>query len=214
MTRQRRRLLPGGALVAHFATTALLLGACTTQPPAETPWAGEPFPELAGDLLAEAAAGGASDEQLELIRLAQDAGEVKPELLRVAGANTIACFGEFGGGGELNDWVRSDGLVIPGYLGEFDETLGEAVIESGVEACQVREYQWINRLYFAQPSSREVVGQYVMSREPELRECLERHGYDTDPESNGWELAIFAAQIAAETDFDVNCLSEADIYSL
>jgi hypothetical protein len=64
--------------------------------------------------------------------------------------------------------------VQPGYKALFDTTLPDALYDS----CEAREFRWVNLVYQMQPSSREQLGQYVMSRETLLRQCLEDAGME------------------------------------
>lgn len=207
---KRLRTLPQAIVLG-----ALLLTGCNSAPEeASSPWLVEPYSELAEQAIEDAIAGGAGPQQIELLKRSLEDGEMTLESARTATRNVIDCFTDLGGIVEYTEETSASGLTRPRYSVGFDEDLGESQISTIVRECEVREVAWVNKVYQLQPLARELLGRYVMAQEPVLRTCLEREGVATDPEATGWELAQLALDIAIESEFKTDCLSEADISSL
>lgn len=197
------------ALPLLCVLVAPLIASCSAPSDTPEPWSDQSFPELIAVAIDEATSAGASDQQIALLTSAQQEGQVPIDIAKTAAFNVVDCFNSVGGQAEYEEKTTPSGLVQPGYKVIFDETLPDAVYES----CVVQEYRWVNRVHQMQPSSRELVGQYVTSKEDVLRECLEGAGIATDPEATGWDLAQQAVQLPVETaGFD--CLVVANIDSL
>lgn len=64
-----------------------------------------------------------------------------------------------------------------------------------MDTYERQEYRWVSHVYQSRPVSREALGQYVLTQEPVLRACLEGNGILTDPDADGWELAMQAAAL-------------------
>ncbi len=209
---KRLRTLPQGMVLC---TLVLVLAGCNSPPDAAAnPWLVEPYSELANQAIEDAIAGGAGQQQLDLLRESLIDGEMSLEAARVATRNAIECFADMGGTADYSEQTDPTGLTIPWYSVGFDAELGDAQIGEIVRSCENREVAWVNKVYQLQPSSRELLGRYVEAQEPVLRTCIERQGLATDPEATGWELAHLALDIAIESDFKTDCLSEANISSL
>jgi hypothetical protein len=127
--------------------------------------------------------------------------------------NVSDCFESVGGTVYVRDTFIVPGVVLPGYLVGFDESIGVDQIDLLVETCDTQEFHWVSFVYQSQPVSREAKGQHVMSQEPVLRACLEDHGIPTDPDANGWGLAMQAAALD-DVSITLECLAEADISGL
>jgi len=210
-----RRERSFGALPLVLFVFALLASACGAAPEDnEKPWSRVAFAELMAEAIDEATKGGAGDEQMELLERAQADGAMSLEAARTAAQNVVDCFNEVGGDAKVVEETLDTGLVLPGYLAGFDDDLGTPQIEALIQGCDYAEHYWVNQVYQMQPTSRELVGQYAMSKEPVLRECLERAGMTTDPEATGWDLAHQALELFQSTNFEIDCLGEAGISGL
>jgi len=161
----------------------------------------------------EAREGGAAASQIALLEQAQDQGEITVEMMRDAVAGVSDCFELAGGTVQIRDDIIVPGVVWPGYTVGFDESMGEETIDLLVQSCKTTEYKWINTVYQTQPTSRQALGEYVLSQEPVLRDCLESYGIATEPDANGWELAKQAVALD-DTDVMLECFAAADIRSL
>ena len=134
-------------------------------------------------------------------------------MMRQAVANVSDCFESVGGTVQAQDTFIVPGVVLPGYLVGFDESIGVDQIDLLEKACETQEIHWVSFVYQSQPTSREALGQYVMSQEPVLRACLESHGIPTDPDANGWELAMQGAALD-DVSISLDCIAAIGISGL
>ena|SRR6478609_917817 len=199
------------------AATFFALGGCGTHTvEANEPWSLGPYGEFLDEYLDKARAGGASQEQLDALIAARAAGRIDIEQVREAMAATARCLEVSGFTVSLSDGVKPSGYVQPQYVAAFPADLTTAQADALVESCDNKNSFWLSAAYQMQPEARDQLGAYVMSREPQLRQCLADHGYSTDPKATGWELAQQALQVFSDAHGDnaVDCLSDAGIDSL
>ena len=199
------------------ATTFLVgvSGCSSSQSDAQQPWAEgyAPFDEMIPNVIDDAKAGGASTSQIALLEQARKKGEVTVEMMREAVSGVSDCFEAGGGAVEPRDDVIVPGVVWPAYQVGYDESIGESTIDLLVKSCEAQEYRWISSVYQTQPTSREALGQYVLSKEGVLRDCLEGFGVPTDPAADGWELAQQAVALD-DVDVTLECFAAAGISTL
>jgi hypothetical protein len=174
---------------------------------------GDPFSERVAVAIAEAKAGGASAAQLDALEVIEDAGEVSFEVARTAVLATIECFHDQGLDAAYSELTRASGLVVPGYR-VTAESGGHDAVGDPVEMCDTRESQWVNLLFQSQPMARQLTGEYVLSKEDELRDCLESQNVETDPDANGWELAMFALEDDEAFASGTDCFTQVGIDGL
>jgi len=153
----------------------------------------------------QAEAGGASDDQLSILREAQDEGVLTFEQAHSAALATLDCYIEGGGSGRYYENVEDSGLVVPMYmaLAKDDATLTR--LEPLMDACGTREGFWVNKLYQLQPVSQETRDAYLRKQGPVIRACLEDHGYATDPSATPEELVQQAMKVDFDTNGATNC---------
>ncbi len=144
------------ALPLLFVLVASLVASCSAPADDPAPWAWEPFTEQIAAAIDDATAGGASDQQ---------EGRMTFDLAKAPDLNVIDCFNSVGGEARYEDMIRPSGLVLPGYRTSFAIDLPETLFES----CETEEFRWVSEVYQMQPSSRELAGQNVMSKESVLR---------------------------------------------
>ncbi len=203
-------------LPLRVAVLVLLAPGCASSVTESTaPWAQgyPPFADQIAEAIDEARDGGASADQIAILEWAQKEGEVMVEMMRDAVANVSVCFEDAGGTVQAQDTFKVPGVVWPNYVVGFDESIGESQIDLLVKACDTREYRWVSSVFQTQPVSREALGQYVLSQEPVLRACLEDHGILTDPDANGWDLAMQAAALD-DVNIELECLAAAHLSGL
>lgn len=203
-----------GARVIALAAAALLAG-CSNSAHTEVvePWLGPPFEERVERAMAEAAAGGAGDTQIEILERARAEGKVLIEDARAAALATIDCFAANGLDAEYTERQRTGGLLVPSYLVSAPVDSAETT-DPMIDACEARESRWVNELYQSQPLARQLLGEYVMSKEATLRSCLEAAGKEPDPLATGWELAMFAIEDQNLLTGGLDCLDAAGIDGL
>ena len=199
-----------------LATFAMSISACGNEPAhAVQPWDVGPYSTFIEDLATRAKDGGASDAQLALLQRAKSDGKVTFAITRESVMNTINCFTAGGLTGTYRESTRSFGLVVPGYDASISATaMTEDQMSSIAAACAVSESRWVLTAFQVQPTSRELLGAYVESREPELRACLENVGAEPDPKATAWELAQQAADETSLANGGVDCLVDAGIDGL
>lgn len=198
------------ALPLFVGLIAPLIASCSASSDTSSPWSYEPFTELISSAIDDATAGGASDQQMALLTSAQVEGEMPIDLMKSAVYNAIDCFNSVGGQATYEETTEPSGLVQPGYKALFATTLPDTLHDS----CETKELRWVSFVYSLQPSSRELVGQFVMSKEDVLRQCMEDAGIKTDPKATGWDLAQQASELPGDTAGGMDCLAAADIWSL
>lgn len=201
-------------LVGAIASLVAVAGGCTVDRGSDgsEPWMGTPLTELLDDAIAEAGQSGASAAQLDVLERARVSGEVTYEDAKGAAQAVVACFRQGGLEAEYSEMTRNGSYPVPNYA--VWSNASDASVDAIVEVCENQEFTWVNKVYQTQPSARQVVGEFVMSKEGELRACLEDYGIQTDPDANGWELAQLALE---STDFGQggqDCLGEAGIHGL
>ncbi len=153
----------------------------------------------------QAEAGGASDDQLSILREAQVEGVLTFEQALSAALSTLDCYIEGGGSGTYYENVEDSGLVVPMYmaLAKDDETLTR--LEPMMDACGKREGFWVNKVYQLQPSSQETRDAYLKEQAPVIRKCLEDHGHATDRLATPEELVQQAMEVDFDTNGAINC---------
>lgn len=202
----RPRRQPWQQIVAA-ASVVVALGGCSSQP-AES---NDPlFDMLILEAIEQAAAAGASDGQLELLRQSEDAGHVPVETLRLAVHATIECFVEAGFEAEYLEPVGPEGLALPSYRVWTDGELSPGD-DALIEECDSREGFWVNKVYQLQPSSDELRVEFVNGKADELRACLEDAGYPAEAGADGVALAQQAGRVATESQGAVDCLQEVGV---
>jgi hypothetical protein len=199
------------------ATAVMLIGvtsACSSPAPKDAaPWEREPFAETVADLIAEAEQNGASDDQLALLEKAADDGKVELESARSAARAVVSCLHANGLTAEYLEAPDFKGYTIPEYRVVLEGTTEDPRRDTIISTCADQEFTWVSQAYQLQPEARQMLGEYVESKESVLRTCLEDNGVETDPDAGGWELAHQALEAFDGPD-SVNCLDKAGIQSL
>lgn len=199
------RAMRGGAMVLAIAVLLASLAGCSTE---QAESSIDPvFAELIDTAIEDARDGGASTEQVAMLEKAKEAGEVTLEQARDVMRVTIECFVDSGFEAEYIEDTEPTGFVVPGYrvwrAGELSSN--DDIV---IDRCDFESNFWVTKVYQTQPSSSQLWIDFVNARAEELRVCLEDAEYETDPDATGAELAQQAAAVAAETEFEVNCLEE------
>ncbi len=171
----------------------------------------EIFTDLVDQILTEAQAGEASDSQIDLLEQAKIEGKVPLELARSGAQAAVDCIVDAGVVSHYTEQRPSDGWVLPGYSVTYSGSISMDQADGIADACDAQESRWITMLYETQPLAKEVSDQYIRTREAPLRECLENHGYATDPQDDGLDLAKQALEVLEDSEHRVNCFAEANI---
>lgn len=196
------------ALVAHVGLMAMVLcTACSTGGALESDTDPLTFAEAVAGTIADAKAGQASDEQLEILERAQANGILTFEDALSAILAEMDCVTSGGGTVEYYEQRQSSGFVIPAYLVLADDDAGLEAINPVVSACTTRHSFWVNKLYQLQPSSQQVRDAYVEAAAPQMRECLEKHGYVIEPDAAAAELSALAIQVYVESAEAIDCMA-------
>jgi len=205
-------------ILAGAAAIALAcVGGCSAHHDSDDePWSMGPYDELLDRYIAEAQAEGASQAQLDALGAARVAGRIDIEQMREANAANADCLEDSGFTVTVSDAVQASGFVVPTFDAAYPSDLSTAQGDAIVDNCDIQNLHWISAAYQLQPEARDKVGAYVLSLEPDLRTCLEDHGYSTDPGATGWDLAMQALQVLKDTHGteSVDCLSEVGIDGL
>lgn len=180
------------ALFVVAVVAAVLLAGCSDSVPTQSPSAGgltiAKYVELA-------TASGADPQQIEVLERARDRGEITFEDLSELAELTKQCLEDAGFDvidKEPVEVVPGSGLRTPYYLsiqpyGMSDEVAGEVM-----DDCSMRFDNWAGAAFADQPL---VVEAYNSQWDtPEVRACLEDHGYQVDDEMTGTELNQLAGE--------------------
>lgn len=162
------------------------------------------FAEFIDTAIADAEAGGASEQQLAILEEAREVGEVTLEQMREATRAAIECFLGAGLLAEYSEETLPHGVVLPGYsvgvVGDFSEAQDLAATR-----CDDENAFWVDKVYQGQPSSEALWADFLDSKAAEFRACLEAAGYETDPDATGSDLVHQTAEIYWETNLEVDC---------
>ncbi|MBX9246715.1 hypothetical protein ICW40_18150 [Actinotalea ferrariae] len=193
--------------MAGLALVGLLSGCGSPADDSEGGEAGA-APGFFEDLVTEAQDGGASENQLSILRQAVEEGMLDVEGARAAARAVVQCFQDNGLEAKLVESTTDTGTARPDYQVEVLPGMSDADLNATIKACEDAEFTWVNIAFQMQPSTQQAQIDYINSKEDQLRACLEDAGIQTDPEANGYELAQQAVQTPASTG---GCLEEAGI---
>ncbi len=163
------------------------------------------FADQVKTAIEQAEAGGASDDQLNILREAQVEGVLTFEQAHSAALATLDCYIEGGGSGRYFENVEESGLVVPMYMALADDDATLTRLEPLMDACGTREGFWVNKLYQLQPVSQATRDAYLRKQGPVIRACLEDHGFATDPLATPEELVQQAMQVNFDTNGATSC---------
>jgi len=163
------------------------------------------FVEQASAAIEAATVGGASDDQLAILREAESSGELTFDQARQAAVATIDCIEAGGGTASYYEQREPSGLIVPGGILEAKDDESLTRMEPVLDECANLQSFWVNKVYQLQPDSQEVRDAYVAKQAPAIRKCLENHGYATDPQATPQELVSQAMKVSADTDNAVSC---------
>jgi len=202
-------------MLSLSAGAALFISACGGASPTHADAQGAPaWTEIVNDAIKQAKDGGASAQQLTMLTLAGESGDISLESARNAQQATVDCMIDAG----LDaTYVETDGgegeLPQPGFRVRADS---EGEVNPLGNACETQESLWVSHLYQVQPRAIEVRNANVDKRMPELLTCLAERGVAPDPDASRDEIYAAATNeaIAANTANGESCLSRAGIGSL
>jgi hypothetical protein len=195
----------------------VLCGACTQGP--GSPNSSETFDLELVQVIESATAGGASDHQIAILTQAREAGALSTEAVREARGNAIDCMSGLGLTAYPAELTLDNGLELPGYtvqLGAVSASESELnSAEEVVDACDLKEFSWVNDFYQLQPAAREMTDAMLQRKAPELRACMEREGVmgGLGDDATPRELAEQAAYARFEIPGTADCLGEAGVGS-
>lgn len=194
--------------VTAAMTGCLLLSGCSSfgGGPADGPDSEvASFQDQVSVAIDEAEAGGASDQQLTILREAQTEGRVTFDHARMSILTTVECVEDGGGVATYYEDAHSSGMVIPTFILEAKDDAGLDRFGPLIDECGNLESYWVNKVYQLQPTSQEARDAYLETQAPVIRECLESHGHLTDPSATPIELVRQAAEVANDSDGTINC---------
>lgn len=162
------------------------------------------------EAMRDAAAGGASELQLEELARARDAGHVTVEVARESITRTVDCIRDLGFTAEYRE-TQNNSVPVPNlkYGGVGLETADSA--DRAYEQCSIQESYWLDYLYQTQPSSMEAGEAYLKAQLPVVVACLGREGVDVPADEDISETLGRALTLSQSAPGAVNCLDEAAI---
>lgn len=174
------------------------------------------FSQAVEPVIDEAREKGASDQQLAFLDEARGHGSLDFELAKQAVLNAVACMKEGGIDAQLSEYQTSAGLEVPGYSAAVASPtldMSEEAAQEIVDNCDNRESWWVLSFYQTQPSSVQLVDVELASKARALWDCLERAGRldSLTNDATPREIANHASDVAFETNFRIDCVSEAGI---
>lgn len=194
-------------IAAHASVLALVLcGGCTLGADSSTGSSTQSFADAVATTIDDAKAGNAGDEQIAILEHAREEGVLTFEDALSAILAEMDCVTSGGGTVEYYEQRQSSGFVIPAYLVLADDDAGLEAINPVVTSCNTRHSFWVNRLYQLQPSSLQVRDAFVEEAAPQMRACLEEHGYVIEPDATGAELSAIAIKVYVESGEAVDCV--------
>jgi hypothetical protein len=205
----RRTTTSSGTLARWIAlvgiATLLTLTACAASS-LPAPSSTLPFAETYALILAEAKAGGASDEQMADIETYIDGRPIPFSVVKGALERTFSCFeaSEL----EYTDLTRE---TYPGFF-KYDYFvrprvgIADEATRLIANECQDREVSFIGALYENQPGILAARDREFQQKRPELIECLRAHGEIVDDDATTDEISKLGVKVFADTD-DPSCLA-------
>ncbi len=193
----------------------LLCVACTQDP--GTSNSAETFDRELNQVIESATAGGASDHQIAILTQAREAGALSTEAVRQARSNALNCMSDLGLTAYPAELTLDNGLELPGYtvqLGAVSASESELnAAEEVVDACDLKEFSWVNDFYQLQPVAREMTDTMLERKAPDLRACMEREGVmgGLGDDATPRELAEQAAYARFEMPGTADCLGKAGV---
>lgn len=187
-----------------LALSGLVVAACTSGP-SDNADEKRDFAERIESEIRDAEAGGASEDQLAILYEAQRAGYLTVDQARRATFADIDCIENAGGRASYVEQTDLSGLPVPNSILEAPNEEALAAMSSVAEECVKLESFWVNKVYQLQPQSQEIRDSYLESQEPQIRACLEEHGYIVDASATPPEILSQAVRVAGETDDAVLC---------
>lgn len=203
--RNRRRTV-ALSLLSVIGFASLALSGCSSESLAHES-AKQDFELMIEELIQSAEDGGAGDDQLAILRKAQEAGFVSIQDARMAARAMVECVKDAGSDAFVTDQTMESGIVVPVYNYLAENPQQEAI----GDACDTREAFWVNGAYQMQPRSLEMNDAYLEQQVPVVRSCLEREGYDVDESMGTREVLRRAAEVSIDTGSAVDCLAEANV---
>ncbi|WP_062071860.1 hypothetical protein [Demequina sediminicola] len=202
-------------LLTAIVATGLLVG-CTGSDTRDDAgaWQDQPYDQRVRTYLSEAESGGASAPQVNELREAMETGEVSYETLRAAVHRSVECMTEAGLTAHVEDTTTASGLDVPMYRASHGDAVNTETGWAAIRACDKQETYWLSAAYQQQPRARNLLGEYVQSKELELRECLHDNGVETDRSADGWELAHLALDAPSADEGAFGCLAAVGIDGL
>lgn len=163
------------------------------------------FAERIASAISDAEAGGASQNQLDILYEAQSAGYLTVDQARRATFADIDCIENAGGRASYVEQSDLSGLPVPNSILVAPNEEALAAMSSVAEECVKLESFWVNKVYQLQPLSQEVRDSYLEAQAPQIRACLEDHGYTVDASATPQDVLSQAILVAGETDDAVLC---------
>jgi hypothetical protein len=189
---------------------AALSSGCS-EPSPEVSKTNQTFQQEVEAALAETRTEGASDTQIAILESAMESQEILVEDLRTAAHATVECLGEHGLEAVFVEDQSNGGVLQPGYHVNSGATTvdpeAEQPLLDTMDACERKEFYWINRLQYSQPSTIALNGAYLQTKAPALTQCLLDNGVDVGPDATIDALIQATSELSEEAG--VNCFMEA-----
>lgn len=173
------------------------------------------FDQRIAAAIEDAQSNGASEQQIEALRAAQEQGYVSFDIARDAALASIDCMARSGVDATYSERDDGSGVKIPTFVASLAGGNQDA-ISAIVDSCSRTEEAWVSKMYQLQPSTQNARDENLTRALPAIRQCLESHGVAIEDDASRDEVVQAAAELARETGTGagttpVDCLVEAGV---
>lgn len=195
-------------VVAIAAIAATNMSCSEDDPPAQ---ADREFVHRLSQNIEDARAAGATDEQIAVLELASETGEVTFDAYNEAVDRALRCMRE--SGVEVHDFGTIDHLglrirdySVPAEAEEADRR--EPLPGVPVHRCLAEHSFWVELAYQVQPKSLEAQEAHFEQYRPAIIDCLAEQGIEVDRDLSQEEMATEFGRDEQERNIYGRCLDE------
>jgi len=175
----------------------------------------ETFDQRIVAVIEDAQENGASERQIEALRVAQEQGYVSFDIARDAALASIDCMARSGVDATYSERDDGSGVKIPTFVASLAGGNQDA-ISAIVDSCSRTEEAWVSKMYQLQPSTQNARDENLTRALPAIRQCLIENGVTVQADASRDEVVQAAIELSRETGSGgdappVDCMVEAGV---
>lgn len=173
------------------------------------------FDQRIAAAIEDAQSNGASEQQIEALRAAQEQGYVSFDIARDAALASVDCMARSGVDATYSERDDGSGVKIPTFVASLSGGDQDA-ISALVDSCSRTEEAWVSKMYQLQPSTQNARDQNLTRAIPAIRQCLIENGVTVQADASRDEVVQAAIELSRETGSGgdappVDCMVEAGV---